>query len=132
MHDYYGRLMEAFRLHSGLQDVEKGHMANFVSHFVLGLSPELCLNIQQNVNCWQTKTLDEILRYVKYCSDEMESRQKKLKEKYMIAQTKLAQGNIAKMSGIMQGTGGNQGMRMESCKGRVEKLLLHKLLVWIL
>ena len=61
VYDYYERLMEAFRLHSGLQDVKKGHMANFVSHFILGLRSELCMNIQQNVICWQTKLLDKIL-----------------------------------------------------------------------
>ncbi|KAJ1178837.1 hypothetical protein NDU88_004079 [Pleurodeles waltl] len=40
--------------------------------------------------CWQAKLIDEVLQYAKYCSDEIELKQKKLKEKAMVMQIKAA------------------------------------------
>ena len=80
-------------------------MSNFVSHFVLGLKPELSMHIQQSVICWQSKLLDEILRYAKYWSDDLETRQKKLKERFMVEQTPLAQRSLLRNSGGMRGVG---------------------------
>ena len=75
------------------------------------------MHIQQIVICWQSKPLDEILRYAKYCSDDLESRQKKLKEKFMVAQTKLAQGNLMRNSGGMQGVGVQNSCPMMNLNG---------------
>ena len=61
--------MEVFRSHSGMHNVEKSYMSNFVSRFVDGLQTELRECIQMHVVCWQTKSLDEILQYAKYYDD---------------------------------------------------------------
>ena len=63
VHDYYEQLMHVFRQHSGLENVERGGLSNFVSHFVLGLKPKLSMYFQQNVICWQSKPLDDIAWY---------------------------------------------------------------------
>lgn len=47
-------------------------MGHFVYRFVFGLKPEISQMIQQHMLCWQSKTIDEILRYAKYCSDDIE------------------------------------------------------------
>ena len=91
--------MEAF---SGMQNVERGDMAIFISYFVQGLRSELKTGIERNVVCWQSKPLDELLRYANYYSDEEEARKRQLKEKHMIAQTKLAQGTYTKIQGVTQ------------------------------
>ena len=66
VYSFYERLMENFRFHSGMQNVEKAEMAVFVSYFVQGLRPEIRKGIEQNVVCWQTRPLDELLRYPDY------------------------------------------------------------------
>lgn len=58
--------------------------------------------------------MDEILRYAKYCSDDIELRHKKLKEKLMWAQMKAAQksGNFVDYSQTgFQGKGQNQNIQ---------------------
>ncbi|KAJ1192517.1 hypothetical protein NDU88_001824 [Pleurodeles waltl] len=50
--------------------------------FVEGLRPKIC---------WQATPIDEVLQYAKYYSDEIELKQKKLKEKAMVMQIKAAQ-----------------------------------------
>ncbi|KAJ1206785.1 hypothetical protein NDU88_002183 [Pleurodeles waltl] len=47
--------------------------------------------IKNHLICWQAKPIDEVLQYAKYCSDEIELKQKKLKEKPMVMQIKAAQ-----------------------------------------
>ncbi|KAJ1200731.1 hypothetical protein NDU88_004552 [Pleurodeles waltl] len=47
--------------------------------------------IKSHLICWQVKLIDELLQYAKYCSDEIELKQKKLKEKAMVMQIKAAQ-----------------------------------------
>ena len=46
VHDYYEWLLRVFRQYSGVDDVDRGDMSNFVSHFVLGLRPEVSMHIQ--------------------------------------------------------------------------------------
>ncbi|KAJ1119598.1 hypothetical protein NDU88_007783 [Pleurodeles waltl] len=50
--------------------------------------------IKSHLICWQAKPIDEELQYAKYCSDEIELKQKKLKEKAMVMQIKAAQTGV--------------------------------------
>ncbi|XP_078524946.1 uncharacterized protein LOC144798040 [Lissotriton helveticus] len=86
VHEYYERLLLIFKQYSGLDVMDPKDMGQFVSKFVLGLRPDICLMIQQHLICWQNKPLDEILRYARYCSDEIDSKTKKLKDKLMLVQ----------------------------------------------
>ncbi|KAJ1191572.1 hypothetical protein NDU88_000888 [Pleurodeles waltl] len=47
--------------------------------------------IKNHLIYWQTKPIDEVLQYAKYCTDEIELKHKKLKEKAMVMQIKAAQ-----------------------------------------
>ncbi|KAJ1116417.1 hypothetical protein NDU88_004629, partial [Pleurodeles waltl] len=62
--------------------------------FVEGLRPEIGQMIKSHLICWQAKPIDEVLRYAKYCSDEIELKPKKLKEKAMVMQIKAAQTGV--------------------------------------
>ncbi|XP_078521675.1 uncharacterized protein LOC144790911 [Lissotriton helveticus] len=86
VHEYYERLLLIFKQYSGLDVMDLKDMGQFVSKFVLGLRPDICLMIQQHLICWQNKPLDEILRYARYCSDEIDLKTKKLKDKLMLVQ----------------------------------------------
>ncbi|KAJ1123535.1 hypothetical protein NDU88_002004 [Pleurodeles waltl] len=44
--------------------------------------------------CWQAKPIDEVLQYAKYWSDEIELKEKKLKEKAMVMQIKAPQTGV--------------------------------------
>ncbi|KAJ1217715.1 hypothetical protein NDU88_005306 [Pleurodeles waltl] len=50
--------------------------------------------IKSHLICWQAKPIDEVLQNEKYCSDEIELKQKKLKEKAMVMQIKAAQTGV--------------------------------------
>ncbi|KAJ1124310.1 hypothetical protein NDU88_002771 [Pleurodeles waltl] len=54
-----------------------------------------------------SKPIDEVLQYAKYCSDEFELKQEKLKEKVMVMQIKAAQtgvqGNFVQQTPHQQG-----------------------------
>lgn len=58
--------------------------------------------------CWQNKTVDEVLRYAKYCSDDIYARHRKLKEKIMWAQVKVAEQQEAQVVNQMQGVNQNK------------------------
>ena len=78
--------MQIFRQHRGIDPVcEK--LSGSVSTFVLSLHPVLRYS---RLICWQYKSLVDI-KYAKYCSDTQEAKLRKLKELYMLTQTKLAQ-----------------------------------------
>ncbi|KAJ1116719.1 hypothetical protein NDU88_004925 [Pleurodeles waltl] len=62
--------------------------------FVEGLRPEVSQMIKNHLICWQAKPIDEVLQYAKYCSDEIELKQKKLKEKVMVMQIRAAQAEM--------------------------------------
>ncbi|KAJ1218507.1 hypothetical protein NDU88_006085 [Pleurodeles waltl] len=66
-------------------------MIHFVFRFVEGLRPEISQMIKSHLICWQAKPIDEVLQYAKYYSDEIELKQRKLKEKAMVMQIKAAQ-----------------------------------------
>ncbi|KAJ1088884.1 hypothetical protein NDU88_002038 [Pleurodeles waltl] len=67
-------------------------MNHLVFRFVEGLRPEISQMIKNHLICWQAKPIDEVLQYAKYCSDEIELNQRKLKEKVM--QIRAAQAGI--------------------------------------
>ncbi|KAJ1149915.1 hypothetical protein NDU88_002714 [Pleurodeles waltl] len=69
-------------------------MNHLVFRFVEGLRPEISQMIKNNLICWQAKPIDEVLQYAKYCSDEIELKQRKLKEKVMVMQIMAAQAGI--------------------------------------
>ncbi|KAJ1180644.1 hypothetical protein NDU88_005864 [Pleurodeles waltl] len=81
-------------------------MNHLVFKFVEGLSPEVSQMIKNHLICWQAKPIDEVLQYAKYCSDEIELKQRKLKEKVMVMQIKAAQA-------IMQGNGIQQMIQQQ-------------------
>ncbi|KAJ1191988.1 hypothetical protein NDU88_001301 [Pleurodeles waltl] len=81
IHTYYERLLKAFKEYSGKEAVEPKDMLHFMFRFVEGLRPEVAQMIKNHLICWQAKPIDEVLQYAKYCSDEIELKQKKLKEK---------------------------------------------------
>ncbi|KAJ1153943.1 hypothetical protein NDU88_006701 [Pleurodeles waltl] len=83
IHVYYERLLQAFKNYSGKEPIEAKDMFHFVFRFVEGLIPEISQMIKSNLIWWQAKPIDEVLQYAKYCSDEIELKQKKLKEKAM-------------------------------------------------
>ncbi|KAJ1125905.1 hypothetical protein NDU88_004320 [Pleurodeles waltl] len=85
-------------------------MNHLVLRFVEGLRPEISQMIKNHLICWQAKPIDEVLQYAKYCSDEIELKQRKLKEKVMVMQIKAAQegmqGNgLQQMVQQLQGNG---------------------------
>ncbi|KAJ1140106.1 hypothetical protein NDU88_006466 [Pleurodeles waltl] len=80
-------LKRSYRLDFEAKDFE--HM-----RFVEGLRPEIGQMIKSHLICWQVKPIDEVLQYVKYCSDKIELKQKKLKEKTMVMQIKAAQTGV--------------------------------------
>ncbi|KAJ1192633.1 hypothetical protein NDU88_001940 [Pleurodeles waltl] len=69
-------------------------MLHFVFNLMEGLRPEIGQMIKSHLICWQAKPTDEVLQYAKYCSDEIELKQKKLKEKAMVMQIKAAQTGV--------------------------------------
>ncbi|KAJ1105885.1 hypothetical protein NDU88_003289 [Pleurodeles waltl] len=102
IHSYYERLLKAFKNYSGTETIEAKDMLHFVFRFVEGLRPEISQMIKSHLICWQSKPIDEVLNYAKYCSDEIEVKQKKLKEKVMMMQLKAAQTGLQGLQG-MQG-----------------------------
>ncbi|KAJ1081354.1 hypothetical protein NDU88_001536 [Pleurodeles waltl] len=91
IHAYYERLLQAFKHYSGTETIEAKDMIHFVFRFVEGLRPEISRMIKSHFICWQARPIDEVLQYAKYCSDEIELKQRKLKEKAMVMQIKAAQ-----------------------------------------
>ncbi|KAJ1117546.1 hypothetical protein NDU88_005745 [Pleurodeles waltl] len=102
IHSYYERLLKAFKNYSGTETIEAKDMLHFVFRFVEGLRPEISQMIKSHLICWQSKPIDEVLNYAKYCSDEIEVKQKRLKEKVMMMQLKAAQTGLQGLQG-MQG-----------------------------
>ncbi|KAJ1216451.1 hypothetical protein NDU88_004053 [Pleurodeles waltl] len=94
IHTYYERLLKAFKEYSGKEAIEPKDMLHFVVRFVEGLRPEVGQMIKSHLICWQAKPIDEVLQCAKYCSDEIELKQKKLKEKEMMMQIKAAQTGV--------------------------------------
>ncbi|KAJ1201395.1 hypothetical protein NDU88_005206 [Pleurodeles waltl] len=94
IHAYYERLLKAFKEYSGKEAIEPKDMWHFVFRFVEGLRPEIGQMIKSHLICWQAKPIDEVLQCAKYCSDEIELKQKKLKEKAMVMQIKAAQTGV--------------------------------------
>ncbi|KAJ1112518.1 hypothetical protein NDU88_000781 [Pleurodeles waltl] len=94
IHAYYERLLKAFKHYSGTETIEPKDMNHLVFRFVEGLRPEVSQMIKNHLICWQAKPIDEVLQYAKYCSDEIELKQKKLKEKVMVMQIRAAQAGI--------------------------------------
>ncbi|KAJ1179558.1 hypothetical protein NDU88_004792 [Pleurodeles waltl] len=105
IHSYYERLLKAFKNYSGTETIEAKDMLHFVFRFVEGLRPEISQMIKSHLIFWQSKPIDEVLNYAKYCSDEIEVKQKKLKEKVMMMQLKAAQTGLQGLQGLqgMQG-----------------------------
>ncbi|KAJ1152200.1 hypothetical protein NDU88_004977 [Pleurodeles waltl] len=66
-------------------------MIHFVFRFVERLRPKISQMIKSHLICRQAKPIDEVLQYAKYCIDEIEFRQRKMKEKVMLMQIKEAQ-----------------------------------------
>ncbi|XP_078509623.1 uncharacterized protein LOC144769407 [Lissotriton helveticus] len=91
VHSFYERLLQVFKTYSGIDNIDLKDMTHFIYRFVNGLRPEICQWIKDNTICWHTKKMDEVLRYAKYCEDEMAEKKKALKEKVMWAQVKLAE-----------------------------------------
>ncbi|XP_078523011.1 uncharacterized protein LOC144792027 [Lissotriton helveticus] len=91
VHSFYERLLQVFKTYSGIDNIDLKNMTHFIYRFVNGLRPEICQWIKDNKICWHTKKMDEVLRYAKYCEDEMAEKKKALKEKVMWAQVKLAE-----------------------------------------
>ncbi|KAJ1106111.1 hypothetical protein NDU88_003514 [Pleurodeles waltl] len=81
-------------------------MNHLVFRFVEGLRPEVSQMIKNHLICWQAKSIDEVLQYAKYCSDEIELKQKKLKEKVMVMHIRAAQAG-------MQGNGVQQMIQQQ-------------------
>ncbi|KAJ1127126.1 hypothetical protein NDU88_005529 [Pleurodeles waltl] len=94
MHAYCERLLKAFKEYRGKEAIEPKDMLHFVFRFVDGLRPEIYQMIKSHLICWQAKPIDELVQYAKYCSDEIELKQKKLKEKAMVMQIKAAQTGV--------------------------------------
>ncbi|KAJ1176583.1 hypothetical protein NDU88_001856 [Pleurodeles waltl] len=101
IHAYYERLLKAFKHYSGTETIEPKDMNHLVFRFVEGLRPEVSQMIKNHLICWQVKPNDEVLQYAKYCSDEIELKQRKLKEKVMVMQIKAAQAGM-QGNGIQQ------------------------------
>ncbi|KAJ1169060.1 hypothetical protein NDU88_000966 [Pleurodeles waltl] len=101
IHVYYERLLKAFKHYSGTETIEPKDMNHLVFRFVEGLRPEVSQMIKNHLICWQAKLTDEVLQYAKYCSDEIELKQKKLNEKVMVMQIRAAQAGI-QGNGIQQ------------------------------
>ncbi|KAJ1217680.1 hypothetical protein NDU88_005273 [Pleurodeles waltl] len=101
IHAYYERLLKAFNHYSGTEVIELKDMNHLVFRFVEGLRPEISQMIKNHLICWQAKPIDEVLQYAKYCSDETELKQRKLKEKVMVMQIKAAQAGM-QGNGIQQ------------------------------
>ncbi|KAJ1089609.1 hypothetical protein NDU88_002760 [Pleurodeles waltl] len=89
IHAYYERLLKAFKHYSGTEAIEAEDMNHLVFRFVEGLRPEISQMIKNHLICWQAKPIVEVLQYAKYCSDEIE-----LKEKVMVMQIKAAQSGM--------------------------------------
>ncbi|KAJ1129224.1 hypothetical protein NDU88_007595 [Pleurodeles waltl] len=102
IHGYYERLLKAFKNYSGTETIEAKDMLHFVFRFVEGLRPEISQMIKTHLICWQSKPIDEVLNYAKYCSDEIEVKQKRLKEKVMMMQLKAAQTGLQGLQGFQQ------------------------------
>ncbi|KAJ1119866.1 hypothetical protein NDU88_008051 [Pleurodeles waltl] len=100
IHSYYERLLKAFKNYSGTETIEAKDMLHFVFRFVEGLRPEISQMIKSHLICWQSKPIDEVLNYAKYCSDEIEVKQKRLKEKVMVMQLKAAQTGLQGLQGL--------------------------------
>ncbi|KAJ1176340.1 hypothetical protein NDU88_001622 [Pleurodeles waltl] len=94
IHAYYERLLKAFKHYSGTEVIEPKDMNHLVFRFVEGLRPEISQMNKNHLICWQAKPIDEVLQYAKYCSDEIELKQRKLKEKVMVMQIKAAQAGM--------------------------------------
>ncbi|KAJ1116727.1 hypothetical protein NDU88_004933 [Pleurodeles waltl] len=101
IHAYYERLLKAFKHYSGTEVIESKDMNHLVFRFVEGLRPEIIQMIKNHLTCWQAKPIDEVLQYAKYCSDGIELKQRKLKEKVMVMQIKAAQAGM-QGNGIQQ------------------------------
>ncbi|KAJ1150012.1 hypothetical protein NDU88_002810 [Pleurodeles waltl] len=101
IHAYYERLLKAFKDYSGTEVIEPKDMNHLVFRFVEGLRPKISQMIKNTLICWQAKPIDEVLQYAKYCSDEIELKQRKLKEKVMVIQSKAAQAAM-QVNGIQQ------------------------------
>ncbi|KAJ1108982.1 hypothetical protein NDU88_006352 [Pleurodeles waltl] len=84
----------AFKQYSGTETIEPKDMLHFVFRFVEGLNPEIGQMIKSHLICWQAKPIHEVLQYAKYCIDEIELKQKKLKEKAMVMQNEAAQTGV--------------------------------------
>ncbi|KAJ1190977.1 hypothetical protein NDU88_000294 [Pleurodeles waltl] len=69
-------------------------MNRLVFRFVEGMRPEISQMIKNHLICWQAKPIDEVLQYAKYCSDKIELKQRKLKEKVMVMQIKAVQAGM--------------------------------------
>ncbi|XP_078518138.1 uncharacterized protein LOC144782663 [Lissotriton helveticus] len=108
VHSFYERLLQVFKTYSGIDNIEMKDMTHFIYRFVNGLRPEICQWIKDNKICWQSKKMDEVLRYAKYCEDEMADKRKALKEKVMWAQVKLAEQQEKQLNKMNKNTQ-NQG-----------------------
>ncbi|KAJ1123875.1 hypothetical protein NDU88_002342 [Pleurodeles waltl] len=75
-------------------EIEKTKHLKRSYRFVKGLRPEVGQMIKSYLISWQSKLTNEGLQYAKYCSDEIELKQKKLKEKAMVMQIKAAQTGV--------------------------------------
>ncbi|KAJ1215713.1 hypothetical protein NDU88_003321 [Pleurodeles waltl] len=102
IHVYYERLLKAFKNYSGTETIEAKDMLHFVFRFVEGLRPEISQMIKTHLICWQSKSIDEVLNYAKYCSDEIETKQKRLKEKVIVMQLRAAQTGLQGLQGFQQ------------------------------
>ncbi|KAJ1128753.1 hypothetical protein NDU88_007128 [Pleurodeles waltl] len=115
IHAYYERLLKAFKHYSDTEVVEAKDMNHLVFRFVEGLRPEISQMIKSHLICWQAKPIDEVLQYAKYCSDEIELKQRRLKEKTMVMQIKAAP------SGRLVTTDGATAARKRDVSGASEK-----------
>ncbi|KAJ1151803.1 hypothetical protein NDU88_004582 [Pleurodeles waltl] len=111
--------IDRVRLATEVTELAEGSMG--VNRFVEGLRPEVGQMIKSHLICWQAKPIDELLQYAKYCSDEIELKQKKLKEKAMMMQIKAAQtgvkGALVQQIPQQQGTVMFQPQMRESDRG---------------
>ncbi|KAJ1206316.1 hypothetical protein NDU88_001723 [Pleurodeles waltl] len=106
IHAYYERLLKAFKDYSGTETIEPKDMNHLVFRFVEGLRREISQMIKNHLICCQAKPIDEVLQDAKYCSDENDLKQRKLKEKVMVKQLKAAQAG-------MQGNGVQQMIQQQ-------------------
>ncbi|KAJ1191684.1 hypothetical protein NDU88_001000 [Pleurodeles waltl] len=102
IHAHYERLLKAFKNYSGTETIEAKDMLHFLFRFVEGLRPEVSQMIKMHLICWQSKSIDEVLNYAKYCSDEIETKQKRLKGKVMVMQLRAAQTGLQGLQGFQQ------------------------------